>query len=144
MLENTKSGSILLFHNDLQNTTEALPNVLKGLKDKGFEFVTVDELILHENYTIDANGEQQPTAQSLNISDEKVEEVMAKYHDELSAAGVTDEQISAAVAAIRNGDLSVLPEELRPLALEVMSKLKDDKSDDVPANAPDNTPTLQK
>ena len=144
VLENTKSGSILLFHNDLQNTTEALPNVLKGLKEKGFEFVTVDELILHESYTIDANGEQQPTAQSLNISDEKVEEVMAKYHDEIAAAGITDEQLSAAVEAIKNGDLSVLPDELRPLALEVLTKLKNDDSPSVPANVPENTSALQK
>ena len=144
VLENTKSGSILLFHNDLQNTTEALPNVLKGLKEKGFEFVTVDELILHDNYTIDANGEQQPTAQSLNISDEKVEAVMAKYHDEIAAAGVTDEQLSAAVEAIKQGDLSVLPDELRPFALEVMAKLKaDDTSSSVPASTSDNT-VLQK
>ncbi len=144
VLENTKSGSILLFHNDLQNTTEALPNVLKGLKEKGFEFVTVDELILHDNYTIDANGEQQPTAQSLNISDEKVEAVMAKYHDEITAAGVTDEQLSAAVEAIKQGDLSVLPDELRPFALEVMAKLKaEDTSSSVPASTSDNT-ALQK
>lgn len=144
VLENTKSGSILLFHNDLQNTTEALPNVLKGLKEKGFEFVTVDELILHDNYTIDANGEQQPTAQSLNISDEKVEAVMAKYHDEIAAAGVTDEQLSAAVEAIKQGDLSVLPDELRPFALEVMAKLKgDDTASSVPASTSDNT-ALQK
>lgn len=145
VLENTKSGSILLFHNDLQNTTEALPNVLKGLKEKGFEFVTVDELILHDNYTIDANGEQQPTAQSLNISDEKVEAVMAKYHDEIAAAGVTDEQLSAAVEAIKQGDLSVLPDELRPFALEVMAKLKaDDTASSVPASTSDNNTALQK
>ncbi len=125
VLDNTKSGSILLFHNDLQNTTEALPNVLKGLKEKGFEFVTVDELILHENFTIDANGEQQPTAASIKISDKKVEEVMAQYHDELAAAGVSDEQLSAAVSAIKSGDLSALPEELRPFAQEVMAKLQD-------------------
>ena len=136
MLDNTKSGSILLFHNDLQNTTEALPNVLKGLKEKGFEFVTVDELILHENFTIDANGEQQPTAASIKISEKKVEEVMAQYHDELSAAGVSDEQLSEAVSAIKNGDLSVLPEELRPLAQEVMAKLQNGENP-----APDNSET---
>ena len=145
VLENTKSGSILLFHNDLQNTTEAMPNILKGLKEKGFEFVTVDELILHDNYTIDANGEQQPTAQSLNISDEKVEAVMAKYHDEIAAAGVTDEQLSAAVEAIKQGDLSVLPDELHPFALEVMAKLKgDDTASSVPASTSDNNTALQK
>ena len=144
VLENTKSGSILLFHNDLQNTTEALPNVLKGLKEKGFEFVTVDELILHDNYTIDANGEQQPTAQSLNISDEKVEAVMAKYHDEIAAAGVSDEQLSAAVEAIKNGDLSVLPDELRPFALEVMAKLKADDTTSTNSDNTSNNTALQK
>lgn len=132
VLDNTKSGSILLFHNDLQNTTEALPNVLKGLKENGFEFVTVDELILHENFTIDANGEQQPTSESIKISEKKVEEVMAQYHDELAAAGVSDEQLSAAVSAIKSGDLSVLPEELRPLAQEVMAKLRDGENPDTP------------
>lgn len=136
VLDNTKSGSILLFHNDLQNTTEALPNVLKGLKEKGFEFVTVDELILHENFTIDANGEQQPTAASIKISDKKVEEVMAQYHDELAAAGVSDEQLSAAVSAIKSGNLSALPEELRPLAQEVIAKLQDGEN-----SAPDTPDT---
>lgn len=129
VLENTKSGSILLFHNDLQNTTDALPEILKGLKEKGFEFVTIDELVLHDNYTIDANGEQQPTAQSLSLTDKQVEEVMAKYRGELTAAGMTEEQLSEAAKAVKNGDLSALPEELRPLAQEVIARLKNDTSD---------------
>jgi len=54
----TRSGSILLFHNDLANTTEALPTVISQLKDKGFEFVTVSDLIYHENYNINSNGMQ--------------------------------------------------------------------------------------
>ena len=51
-----KSGSILLFHNDLENTTEALPDILTQLRDKGYEFVTVSNLIFWEDYTIDPNG----------------------------------------------------------------------------------------
>lgn len=129
VLDNTKSGSILLFHNDLQNTTDALPDILKGLKEKGFEFVTIDELVLHDNYTIDANGEQQPTAQSLNLTDKQVEEVMAKYRGELTAAGMTEEQLAKAAEAVKNGDLSALPEELRPLAQEVIAQLKNDASE---------------
>lgn len=139
VLDNTKSGSILLFHNDLQNTTDALPNILKGLKEKGFEFVTIDELVLHENYTIDANGEQQPTAQSLNLTDKQVEEVMAKYRGELTAAGMTEEQLAKAAEAVKNGDLSALPEELRPLAQEVISQLKNDASDTSTTPQPENT-----
>jgi len=54
----TKSGSILLFHNDLENTTEALPDVISALKDKGFNFTTVSDLIYWEDYTIDSSGKQ--------------------------------------------------------------------------------------
>lgn len=139
VLDNTKSGSILLFHNDLQNTTDALPDILKGLKEKGFEFVTIDELVLHENYTIDANGEQQPTAQSLNLTDKQVEEVMAKYRGELTAAGMTEEQLAKAAEAVKNGDLSALPEELRPLAQEVIAQLKNDASDTSTTSQQENT-----
>lgn len=139
VLANTKSGSILLFHNDLQNTTEALPNILKGLKEKGFEFVTIDELVLHKNYTIDANGEQQPTAQSLSLTDKQVEEVMAKYRGELTAAGMTEEQLSEAAKAVKSGDLSALPEELRPLAQEVIARIKNDTSDTSASSQSENT-----
>ena len=139
VLANTKSGSILLFHNDLQNTTEALPNILKGLKEKGFEFVTIDELVLHENYTIDANGEQQPTAQSLSLTDKQVEEVMAKYRGELTAAGMTEEQLEKAAKAVKSGDLSALPEELRPLAQEVIARIKNDTSDTSASSQSENT-----
>ncbi|MCL2633034.1 MAG: polysaccharide deacetylase family protein [Oscillospiraceae bacterium] len=58
VVKGTKSGSILLFHNDLANTTEALPEVISKLKEKGFEFVPVSELIYHNNYRIDNAGRQ--------------------------------------------------------------------------------------
>ena len=124
MLKNTKSGSILLFHNDLENTTEALPDILKTLSSQGYEFVTVKEMIYHDNYTIDANGKQiAASPSSISPSADKIEDVLAQYSDSLTAAGVTEEQIEAAVAAIKRGDLSSLPAELRPLAAEVMSRV---------------------
>lgn len=133
VLKNVKSGSILLFHNDLENTTEALPDILKTLKSQGYEFVPVSELIYADNYTIDANGRQSPTAQSsINLTDEKIEEVLAQYSDSLKAAGVTDEQIAAAVAAIKLGDLSVLPAELQPLAAEVMARVSREADSTLP------------
>ncbi|MCL1880992.1 MAG: polysaccharide deacetylase family protein [Oscillospiraceae bacterium] len=58
VLSGTQSGSIILFHTDLENTTEALPEVISGLKDKGFDFVPVSELIHWENYIIDHSGKQ--------------------------------------------------------------------------------------
>ncbi len=53
-----KNGSIVLFHNDADHTPEALPTILKCLKDEGYEFVFIDELIMKENYKIDNNGMQ--------------------------------------------------------------------------------------
>lgn len=58
ILEKTQAGSILLFHNDLANTTEALPDLLKSLKEKGYSFVPVSELIYQKDYTIDHTGKQ--------------------------------------------------------------------------------------
>lgn len=123
MLKNTVSGSILLFHNDLENTTEALPDILESLGSQGYEFVTIKEMVYPDNYTIDANGKQIAMSQSsIKISDERIEEVLAQYSDSLTAAGVTEEQIAAAVAAIKRGDLSGIPAELQPLAEEVMAR----------------------
>lgn len=56
--EKTKSGSILLFHNDTKYTAKVLPEVLKQLLEKGFEFVKVSELIYKDNYVIDHTGRQ--------------------------------------------------------------------------------------
>lgn len=57
-----KSGDIVLFHNNSDNILEALPIVLAGLKDAGFKFVKLSELVLTENYSIDANGVQHAAA----------------------------------------------------------------------------------
>lgn len=53
-----KNGSIVLFHNDAEHTPEALPTILKCLKDEGYEFVFISDLILKENYEIDHTGKQ--------------------------------------------------------------------------------------
>lgn len=133
-----------MFHNDLENTTEALPDILKNLKSQGFEFVTVKDLIYHDNYTIDANGKQIPTSQSsINLSDEKIEAVMAQYADKIAAAGITEEQLAAAVAAIKRGDLSALPAELQPLAAEVIANLSSGTPDtSSSASVPDTSSTV--
>ena len=52
------NGSIVLFHNDAEHTPEALPNILKTLKDEGYEFVFISDLIMKDNYTIDHSGKQ--------------------------------------------------------------------------------------
>ncbi len=58
IISKTESGSILLFHNDLQNTTEALPQILTELLQKGMEFVAVEDMIYCEDYYIDNTGKQ--------------------------------------------------------------------------------------
>ena len=53
-----KNGSIVLFHNDADHTPKALPNILKCLKDEGYEFVFIEDLIYKENYEIIHDGTQ--------------------------------------------------------------------------------------
>ncbi|MBE6789035.1 MAG: polysaccharide deacetylase family protein [Ruminococcaceae bacterium] len=56
--ENAKSGSIILFHNDLENTPAAVDEILKKLTKEDYSFVTADKLIYKENYYIDSAGKQ--------------------------------------------------------------------------------------
>lgn len=58
VVSKTESGSILLFHNDLENTSQALPEVLTKLKQKGFSFVKVSDLVYFDSYHIDNSGLQ--------------------------------------------------------------------------------------
>ena len=53
-----KNGSIVLFHNDADHTPAALPNILKCLKDEGYEFVFIEDLIIKKNYEIKHDGTQ--------------------------------------------------------------------------------------
>ena len=53
-----KNGSIVLFHNDAEHTPEALPHILKTLKEQGYEFVFISDLIHKENYEIKHDGTQ--------------------------------------------------------------------------------------
>ncbi len=58
--EKVKNGSIILLHNGAENTAEALPHLLCELKNEGYEFVTVSDLIYRDNYYIDHTGMQIP------------------------------------------------------------------------------------
>lgn len=52
------NGSIILFHNDTKNTPEALEIIIPTLKEKGYSFVLVEELIYKDSYTLDHTGRQ--------------------------------------------------------------------------------------
>lgn len=58
VISKTENGSILLFHNGVKNTPEALEKILSKLQEDGYSFVTVSELIFWENYEIDNTGKQ--------------------------------------------------------------------------------------
>ncbi len=53
-------GSIILFHNDAKYTPEVLDEIIKGIKEKGYEIVPISELIHRENYYMDHEGRQIP------------------------------------------------------------------------------------
>lgn len=58
VINSARNGSIILMHNNGLHTAEAVPIILETLKNKGFTFVPIGELIYRENYTIDGTGRQ--------------------------------------------------------------------------------------
>ncbi len=58
--EHLGNGSIILCHNGAEYTAQALETMILNLKEQGYQFVTVSELIYPENYHIDITGRQIP------------------------------------------------------------------------------------
>lgn len=56
--EKIKAGDIILSHNGTEHTADSLDMLLKNIKQKGLEVVTVSDLIYSDNYTINSNGTQ--------------------------------------------------------------------------------------
>ena len=48
-------GSIILMHNGTENTALSLDIIINNIKEKGYNLVTVSDLIDEDNYTIDNN-----------------------------------------------------------------------------------------
>ncbi|MBR1653480.1 MAG: polysaccharide deacetylase family protein [Clostridia bacterium] len=57
--EKLKNGDIILSHNGTAHTADSLDKLLTNIEQKGFEVVTVSDLIYKDNYTIDSNGTQK-------------------------------------------------------------------------------------
>ena len=55
-----KGGDILLFHTGTENTADALPYILSEIKNKGFSFSRVGDMIYLDNFIIDYEGKQKP------------------------------------------------------------------------------------
>lgn len=63
--EKVQPGSIVLFHNDAEHTPAALPTILKSLKEDGYEFVFISDLIYKDNYEIKHDGTQSKIDNSI-------------------------------------------------------------------------------
>ena len=59
VINRARQGSIILCHNNALHTAEALPVILSTLKNSGYTFVPVGELIWRGG-SVDASGRQQP------------------------------------------------------------------------------------
>lgn len=58
VINGTKNGSIILCHNNGLHTADSLPLIFSTLKNRGYQFVPISELIYTENYYLDHNGRQ--------------------------------------------------------------------------------------
>ncbi|MBQ8802536.1 MAG: polysaccharide deacetylase family protein [Tyzzerella sp.] len=56
--KNLQNGSIVLMHNGAKYTAQALPQVIEGLLELGYEIVPISELIYRDNYHLDVTGRQ--------------------------------------------------------------------------------------
>ncbi len=61
VINGAKNGSIILCHNNGLHTAESLPLIFSTLKNRGYEFVPISELIYVKDYTVDHNGRQHST-----------------------------------------------------------------------------------
>lgn len=53
-----RNGSIILFHNGVENTAPALDKILTELEKQGYSFVSVNDLIYKNDFFIDHTGRQ--------------------------------------------------------------------------------------
>lgn len=56
VVDKIKDGSIILMHNGAKNTPEALPMVIEGIKEKGYEIVPISQILLKGDYYTDVAG----------------------------------------------------------------------------------------
>lgn len=63
ILTKVQNGSIVLFHSGAATTLEALPDVIAGLRAKGYFFTTVGDLLLKGETVMDHTGRQMPAEQ---------------------------------------------------------------------------------
>ena len=63
VVDKIQNGSIILLHNGAKNTPEALPMIIEGILDKGYEIVPISEILLKGDYWTDYEGRMHTTEQ---------------------------------------------------------------------------------
>ena len=58
--KNLNNGAIILCHNGAKYTADALEEMIVNLKEQGYTFVKISDLIYRENYRMNVNGQQCP------------------------------------------------------------------------------------
>lgn len=61
VISGVRPGSIVLMHNNGLHTAESLPIVISALKNRGYTFVPIGQMIYRSDYTLDHEGRQQLT-----------------------------------------------------------------------------------
>ena len=59
VLSDVQSGDIIMFQNNMEQTPKALPQIILGLRERGFRIVTISDLLLDTDYVVDAKGAQK-------------------------------------------------------------------------------------
>ncbi|MFW6023029.1 MAG: polysaccharide deacetylase family protein [Halanaerobiaceae bacterium] len=59
VMDNIKSGGIILMHNSAPDTPEALKIIISKLKEKGYKIVPLSELVYKDNYYIESYSGKQ-------------------------------------------------------------------------------------
>lgn len=58
VVSSIRPGSIVLFHNNAEYITEALPTIITEIKEQGYKIVPISKLIYQDDFTIDHTGRQ--------------------------------------------------------------------------------------
>ena len=59
VINGVQPGSIVLMHNNGLHTAESLPLIISALKNRGYTFRPIGEMIYRSGYTLDSYGRQQ-------------------------------------------------------------------------------------
>jgi polysaccharide deacetylase family sporulation protein PdaB len=59
VINNIKKGSIIIFQNNIMDTSLALGEIIDEIKAKNYKIITLSELMIPENYTVDEAGVQK-------------------------------------------------------------------------------------